>query len=237
MTTTFDPDLNPTNLLWHYTSWAAYESIARTGKLWASKIDCLNDEMELKQANQRLVNDVVAAVEKAFGDKIDFTDHQSLTEAIDTISSTPTCVICFSASYDQLSQWRAYSGDGPAIALGFSRDALRQTVKVSGANLHECIYNDSEHIKLLSPLVKEILAGWPPKSVTATGESTSGKRSERHCRACVRLGQRLRASSLRKSASGVWWCRQRKRPIHVGAFIVQKASSFRIWSWTSLLMD
>src|ERR1700722_19062928 len=36
--------------LWHYTTFDALESITRTGLLWASRIQFLNDEKELQHA-------------------------------------------------------------------------------------------------------------------------------------------------------------------------------------------
>ena len=41
---------SPPPLLWHYTTFDALESITRTGVLWASRIQFLNDEKELQHA-------------------------------------------------------------------------------------------------------------------------------------------------------------------------------------------
>jgi hypothetical protein len=70
-----------------------------------------------------------------------------------------TYVACFSAERDDLSQWRAYAGDGAGYALGFSTGTQ---FSIDGTNeradLLKVLYSDKEQAGLLERYLREIVS-------------------------------------------------------------------------------
>ena len=62
-------------------------------------------------------------------------------------------IACFSASGDQLSQWRGYASDTSLVSVGFSTSALRERLSAylpSGARLLQVLYEDHDQRALFN---------------------------------------------------------------------------------------
>ncbi|MGE0161201.1 MAG: DUF2971 domain-containing protein, partial [Gemmatimonadales bacterium] len=97
--------------LYHYTSAEGACGIVDSQSMWATDVRFLNDSSEWRYAVQ-LVRTVVG--DPAISKHEDWGD---LTDEFHALSKMTCHVTCFSANRNQLSQWRAYSGQG--YALGF----------------------------------------------------------------------------------------------------------------------
>lgn len=120
---------------WHYSSVDAMNTILETSTFWATDIDFLNDPEEgrlLWQAADGFANRVQATPEFA----IDGGVRAALLQACsrDTVSKwafpSRAYVVCFSEEGDSLNQWRLYGREGLGCAIGISRDAVVEALKV-----------------------------------------------------------------------------------------------------------
>lgn len=142
--------------LWHYTSNVATVSIIESKKLWATGIRYLNDSSEFRSQRTALTNwgkkAELSALEKRF--------LQVLLEAIDNWainwSLLGTFVASFSETCNDLSQWRAYGAEG-GFCLGFAQSDLERLAEAQGFRLVRCLYDASDQVNFLSPLVSEAL--------------------------------------------------------------------------------
>src|SRR6185369_6991586 len=110
-------DFNPDGLLWPYTGWKGMEGIIKGESIWASHISFLNDVQELNIGLEKIYEGI---------EQLDLA-ADAKQKGLDTVRLMSTlgfCVTSFSASFDSLSQWRAYSNGFPGIALGFSQSQL-----------------------------------------------------------------------------------------------------------------
>jgi hypothetical protein len=123
-----------TKLLWHYTTWSGLEGIVRNNAIWASHIAYLNDSREYVHGMDLLWS----VFERLEYFKVFPTMHKSLLPDMYTTS--------FSAKFDDLGQWRAYSGSAGGIAVGFDREALNEVAKGFGAQLLQCLYLSKEEM-------------------------------------------------------------------------------------------
>src|ERR1700761_4020278 len=100
---------SPPDVLWHYTNAAGFLGIFRSGKLWATNTDYLNDASEIRHAKKL----VLRAVYNGRSRVVDHNEHEMLDLLCDCIGSDttrPVFVASLSAEKNELSQWRAYGG-------------------------------------------------------------------------------------------------------------------------------
>lgn len=114
-------------VLYHYTTMHACNSILLSKKIWMSDCRFLNDRDELDKALSIFLGPFEGEAERCL--KFAFW-HQKFNRHY--------CVCCFSKSPEILSQWRGYADDGTGVALGFSRSSFRSTT----FTLIDCIYDD-----------------------------------------------------------------------------------------------
>jgi hypothetical protein len=108
------PSTQTQDLVYHYTSAAALQSIVETNELWLTDFAYLNDASEFVHGRK--------AVEETL-ESLSASGEYEKSEAVfgqwlDELRNGPVprvCVASFSMDGDSLSQWRAYGG----IALGF----------------------------------------------------------------------------------------------------------------------
>ena len=158
--------LSALNYLWHYTNWEAFESIVRTGVMWASNLQFLNDEQEYIHAVTVFIERLSAQYQDSAKQPIDQTDAEFVRNYLMHAASWPRFVVCFSEAPDQLSQWRAYSGAGPGVSIGFGRSALEALAENAGATFGQCIYEPRRQHQLLQPIIQKLFDYWPDKEVT-----------------------------------------------------------------------
>lgn len=132
------------NILYHYSSTAAFHSIIKKKEIWLSSLKLSNDTMEGK-----LVTETMQRFAKTDNPNNYFIDClQYLMTYLE--KNFDGLGLCFSTDGDLLSQWRGYSDDGAGVAIGFSkkylesiRDKLRQEKKQ--VFLDKVKYSTKEH--------------------------------------------------------------------------------------------
>lgn len=150
--------------LYHYTTGRAFLSIVETQELYATEIRFLNDALEFRHA-ARLAEEVI----EGFADPL----REALHHALAVASHFPIYVACMSERSDQLSQWRAYAGNGDGYQLGLSADVLyRARHKEKRAPLIKCRYNEVEQRRILRDALEEI---------RAQHDASTDERTRRRC--------------------------------------------------------
>jgi hypothetical protein len=134
--------LEPGQLLWHYTrDFAGLRGIIG-GELWASSLPYLNDTQEFRYGVGIAVDTLKSLLE-----------HSELTLQLIIqlnrrllIGFEPNDIfsVSFSTAEDDLSQWRAYGGQGPAFALGFDPHKLELHALGYGFQLYEVKYEEAD---------------------------------------------------------------------------------------------
>ena len=143
------------DLLYHYTSFSAFQKIIESKSIWATHVKYLNDSEEFSHAfslaekyiDEHLVN-------ASQGDT-------TLGRAIkSSFSSRPitACVASFSEESDALSQWRAYSHGGVGVCIGFRATLFQKIIEAhqdSSERLMQCIYEEKEKRLEIERLLRE----------------------------------------------------------------------------------
>lgn len=99
-------------LLWHYTTAEGLLGILRTGTIWATGLDYLNDASEGVYISQLIKDRIKSTLPGPDGAALGIVLDMSPT------GHHPLGVACFTEQGDLLSQWRAYNG-GRGFAIGF----------------------------------------------------------------------------------------------------------------------
>ena len=134
--------------LYHYTSAQGLLGILRDRRIWASKIQYLNDSQELRLALE-LAREILEG--QRSGDAQDWGVDEMLDQ-LKGIESINVCVVSFTTARDQLSQWRAYGGSH-GYALGF-RPASLTRAEWLRFQLMRCEYCAEEQKAIVEDLVK-----------------------------------------------------------------------------------
>jgi len=128
-------ELRNAELLWHYTSWEGLYGMVEKNEIWASNIGYLNDTLEYQKGVETLEALIRQSV---LADLVSEFAPQFKRNAENYFA------ISFSGHFDQLSQWRGYSGATGGFAVGFDREALNALVEPLGAKLGRCYYVGKE---------------------------------------------------------------------------------------------
>jgi hypothetical protein len=106
-------------VLYHYTSWQAAESIVGSQKFWATAHDSTNDPAELVTADATMLDAFRSALSHASGMTAEvlrlFLDRY---EQLRLSASARCYLVCFSERRDDLHQWREYGQRGDGVCLG-----------------------------------------------------------------------------------------------------------------------
>jgi hypothetical protein len=102
--------------LWHYTSYAAFQAIVSSKKIWATEYRFLNDREEFRHA-KNLALELVEEELEFVGAQ--FPARDTLRNSVNVAFNTGALhgdrhrimVASFSEAEDQLSQWRGYPRD------------------------------------------------------------------------------------------------------------------------------
>jgi hypothetical protein len=106
---------------WHYCSTRSLLGIVQTEKFWLSNIFFMNDSAEFLWAKRLALEDINARARASAGE-VDYLCQ--LKELL--VRSQFVHVYCgsFSASGDDLSQWRGYASGGSGVAIEVDIDSL-----------------------------------------------------------------------------------------------------------------
>jgi hypothetical protein len=133
--------------LYHYTTGTGMLGIVKSKTIWATNIHSMNDANEFKLALQ-----ITRSLLKEETDK-DYTSAiELIASRLEGIEGISICTASFSEEPDELSQWRAYTGDY-GFSIGFQTDILSIMAEEQGFFLAPCIYEYKKQITI----IKEIL--------------------------------------------------------------------------------
>lgn len=147
--------------LYHYTDQVGFLGIVGSAKLWASKIQYLNDREEFALA-LRVATEVI---DERLTREADDDRREKLLDmrmSVENIEDLNICVCSLSEARNQLSQWRAYGG-GSGFSLGFEAVSLQKLVSDSwNYRLMPCVYDPPSHRSLVVELVEAELGDIAP---------------------------------------------------------------------------
>jgi hypothetical protein len=155
----------PADILFHYTSLRAMQSMLKHRSIWATDIRYFSDAAELRH----LMNALHEGIEKRDSSEVLRQFHDWLSERLPRRSSatnvaTPSggavspeggmvFAVSFSAQGDLLSQWRAYSPPGKGVSLGFDPAVVARLAAEQSFSVGRCLYDRKKQ----EDLVNEIL--------------------------------------------------------------------------------
>jgi hypothetical protein len=139
----------------NYTDQSGLLGIIRTGELWATKVQYMNDStgfaFSLNIARNvletRLTQSDVSEDINLFKSILDYHLHR--------INMVNICVVSFCRHGDLLSQWRGYSGEGGGYSIGLSLAALSGLGK--DCRVGRCIYDKSDQSQIINEITEEML--------------------------------------------------------------------------------
>lgn len=140
--------------LYHYTTGDNLIRIIESGKLWSTQITCLSDTAEVRYAVEELHRRVRARRSGAHQLYIDPLLRR-LDEVLSNsqLETAPLFIACFSGEKDDLSQWRAYSGDEGGYAIRFDMQKLAKSGVGSECLLLKVEYEPENQANLLDDIV------------------------------------------------------------------------------------
>ncbi len=149
--------VSPSTTLYHYTGIGGLIGIVETGKIWASHAYYLNDSKEILYAGE-----VLHTVLSEKVDSFDKEEREFLTQFaqwLETLRINTYDIFIFSLSEERslLSQWRSYTPHGKGVNLGFSPSVLNRIMKSSGFRIAKCLYEQEQHVELMSALLEKML--------------------------------------------------------------------------------
>jgi len=153
---TFDQHVRaaPPEWLFHYTGQKGLLNIVKTGELWATKAQYMNDATEFRLALSIAEERIDEAVKKAEGRE---REHLRALRSATGIKNINLFVACFCEDRDLLSQWRGYSGESHGYSLGMHVPALREWARKSDLMLAKCIYDKRWQEKIVDQLIARAL--------------------------------------------------------------------------------
>jgi hypothetical protein len=136
-------------VVWHYTGGDAMVSIISSSVMWTTHVSCMNDHSEFRYGLRLLRNAVRVLRERQSDPRVAAMLMVVENSVGDDVSITqPWFVSSFSASRDDLAQWRAYGGGEGGYALGFNFPLLVQACNRSSAILVPVCYDPNTHAKI-----------------------------------------------------------------------------------------
>lgn len=150
--------LKPPAVLYHYTTTQGFIGILESQRLWAGDARQMNDADELVYARQvaarvarKLLSDTSFGV--AAPGRLLLQDVAN--ESYKFWEWDRYFVVCLSEHSDQLSQWRAYAGDGLGYAIGLRSSANFSTGFTRPVVLERVIYDAAEQDHLVEQLLRD----------------------------------------------------------------------------------
>lgn len=142
--------------LYHYTNQTGFLGIFTNKKLWATKIQYLNDDDEYYLAFKIAENYINAKLENESCSST-VIKMKSCLDSFKTLSSINVCVCSLSEQGDLLSQWRGYSSSIGGYSIGFNKESLENSLIGSGFKLVQCIYDELEQKQIIHGVVDRVI--------------------------------------------------------------------------------
>jgi hypothetical protein len=143
--------------LYHYTGVGALLGIVESGSVWASHVYYMNDSKEIVHACD-VLNEILRPRAKEFSGE-DQIFVQQFADWLETFRHNGYHLFVFALSQEKslLSQWRSYTPHGRGVSLGLSPSALNHFLAAPGFRLAQCLYEQHEHVELMSALLEKLL--------------------------------------------------------------------------------
>jgi hypothetical protein len=115
----------PPPIIYHYTNDLGLRGILESGQLWLTDIFSLNDPSELRHGFSHAIKVLNSKVGNGSPASRKFVENFAAFARQGAIQASAHYFMCsFSASGDDLGQWRAYADNGRGYVLGFDGKAL-----------------------------------------------------------------------------------------------------------------
>lgn len=141
----------------HYTTEQGIIGIITSGSLWATDAQFLNDATEIDLAHE-LLKERISRTRKS---KLSEFQRGSLSDLSSAVASsalyTRTYVACLSAKFDDLSQWRAYSGAANGYMIGLDFAKFEQLCMIKGWKFGPCIYDEDDQVQRIDRFIRRFL--------------------------------------------------------------------------------
>lgn len=159
--------------IWHYTSRRNAMEILRTGELWASRIESLNDTTEVehfrtvaKTCYRQLSAQAPEPVGKEIrcrnkGEALSFLVRRGIES--ETGGNARRYVVCFTGMDDDIQHWRGYGDHTRGAAIGLKMDDLHLALESSRAwsghraQILPVIYEEWQKVQLSRIIVGTVL--------------------------------------------------------------------------------
>jgi hypothetical protein len=116
----------PSSPLYHYTTGTGLIEIIKSGELWSTQLNCLNDASEFLYPIGSVLSRAQAKLSSAIPPEVKLLLDKIIAELSHPQRGTEgRFVACFSEDGDDLSQWRAYGSGEGGYAIQFDSLYLR----------------------------------------------------------------------------------------------------------------
>ena len=153
----------PPPMLFHYTDDAGVKGILEYGNIRLTSVVNLNDPAELRHGFSHAIDALGKRAASGPPESQLFAKQFQrflIDGGID--QAAHFFVACFSATGDDLGQWRAYADNGRGFALGFDTAILEDgfvkssTLSTGGGQTFRVVYNDKVAAKLHSDIIDKM---------------------------------------------------------------------------------
>ena len=141
------------SFLYHYTTSAGLKGIIKSGNIWTTKTQYLNDKLELKLTFDYICEEIK---QQKKGIERTRTDEElnNMVESLECIQDVNISVASFTKNGDLLSQWRGYCNIGSGYSLGFDGPMLQKKVNEDQKyRLVPCVYEEETQKQKVKELV------------------------------------------------------------------------------------
>lgn len=143
--------------VFHYTDAQGFLAMTRSRTMWASCLECLNDEREFRHGLDLAAHLSSAFVQPDVPHAQERADY--LTKLLTGLWGMAIFSCSFSAQGDLLSQWRGYCGSGNGYNVGLNLERLKEFCAAHNLILKPCIYDRKEQISAVRPVLEALFAG------------------------------------------------------------------------------
>lgn len=151
---------NNGEIIYHYTSWAAFEKILRNKSLRLSDLQSMNDSKEsihfLKIFEQKICS---MLCEANLEEKIPEA-RKIISQVKEDVYINRAYALCFSKLNDDAAQWERYGQMGRGVCLAFNKCELKRQIKELGfSRIQEVFYLESldehKHLEIFFEFLSE----------------------------------------------------------------------------------
>lgn len=147
---------NGNDTLYHYTSLEGALGILKTGNIWATDINYLNDSSELLIAIECFKKELSSYAKTTKPNNDHVPALESIIKTYEEKMHIPIATCSFSEDGDSLSLWRGYQGQHYGVALGFDREKLEGATSAK-FSLGKCEYVVSKQQKMAETEVNRLM--------------------------------------------------------------------------------